>query len=472
MSELTGATLAAGFFVFWLLLVETASRRKILGPEAGRKALHLGGGLGCLAFPLLVESPITVLLLALGFASVFAWGERGALACLSRVSRHSRGGIYFPFAVAGVFWLTADRPGLYLASMLVLTLSDAAAALAGARFGRFHFRVGGVAEHKSLEGSFMFFVISLLAIILPLRLLDGLDLPHAFLAALLTATLLTGVEAVSIAGRDNLYVPMAAAFILLKVVSKPVPELLLQTFSLLALFTLVFLFNRRMLRTQALVTIFLMVYAVWALGSIDWAVPLLTASAAFAVCFEKTGATQRATRVYRRMTLLAAPAVTTVLIANLTGIFSFAFAPYLAAILVPLLWGVQRQGTAHADEALPTLAPRRLLLMFLIGLAVLAFPLFRGLHPDPMAVLILTATVGITLWLGWKANTRLPTFRGGRGVLFTTLATMLILAGLQTNRCLACWRPGLWADQYDREADVLFPLQAHWLQHIGGPECN
>lgn len=470
MNDLPGALVAAAFFLVWLLLVETAARRDFLGPEAGRKALHLGGGLGCLAFPLLVTSPFTVLLLALGFASVFAWGERGALVCLSRVSRHSRGGVYFPFAVAGVFWLTAGQPGLYLSTMMVLTFSDSAAALAGGRFGRLRFRVGGVSEQKSLEGSLMFFLISFLAIYLPLRLIDGLDIPHALLAAALTSTLLTGIEAVSIAGRDNLYVPMAAAFILLKVVDKPVPELQLQTASLLFLFLLVFVLNRRILRTRALVTIFLMVYAVWTLGSVDWAVPLIIASASFAVLFESTGSVQRATRVYRRMSILAAPAVAAVLLANVTGLFRAAYGPYLAGVLVPLLWGIQRQLTGVADEHLTVLRPWRILLLSSVGLAVLAFPLLRGIQSHVPTVLVLLATVTLFLFLGWQANVRVSTFRGERSVLLTTLAAMLLTAGLQSAGVLTCWRPSQWGDHFGREADVLFPVPVKWQQRLEGSE--
>lgn len=466
MPELTGALIAAAFFFGWLLLTETAARRNLLGPEAGRKALHLGGGLGCLAFPLLVTSPLTVLLLATGFAVVFAWGERGGLACLSRVSRRSLGGLYFPFAVAGVFWLTASRPGLYVGAMLVLTLSDTAAALAGSRFGRLRFRVGGVDEQKSLEGSLMFFTVSFLGIFLPLQLLDGLDIPHAFLAALLTATLLTGIEAISIGGRDNLFVPMAAAFILIKVVTKPVAELLAQTLSLVVIFALVLLLNRRILRTRALVTAFLMIYAVWTLGSADWAVPLLCASAMFAGIFETTGSSQRATRVYRRMTLLASPAVALTVFANLTGGFAFFFAPYLAAVLVPLLWGIQRQLTAALDEPLPRLTPLRSTLLLLAAAAVLVFPLLRGRCPSLSALTALLLTVTTCLLLGWQANHRLKCCQGARAVLLTTLAAILLTGALQAGLGIPCWRPVLWADHYSREADVLLPMR------FGVPPCT
>lgn len=91
-------------------------------------------------------------------------------------------------------------PGLpALAGILVAGVADAAAAVAGKRFGRRRYPGG-----KSLEGSLVFLVV-----VIPILLLaTGLPL----IAATGVALLLTAVEALSLPVDDNLYLPIVAAF--------------------------------------------------------------------------------------------------------------------------------------------------------------------------------------------------------------------------------------------------------------------
>src|SRR5690606_1856024 len=142
----------------------------------------------------------------------------------------------------------------------------------------------GVVESKSLEGSIAFWVVTFLAVLLPLVLIKSdVSVMQSLLSAFLAATLLTMVEAVSIGGRDNLFVPLIAAFLLLKTVTKSTPELMMQSVSILILFALLPVVNRygRLLRTKNLMIMSIILYGVWSLGSVDWAVPLLVAILVF-----------------------------------------------------------------------------------------------------------------------------------------------------------------------------------------------
>ncbi len=459
--ELLGALALVGLFAALIGLAEALARLTRIDPEWSRKLVHLGGGFGCLLFPWLVDSPWTVLGLALGFGFVFWWAERRRwLLCLCRVSRQSRGSLYYPFAVAGLFWASADRYGLYAAAVLVLTVSDTAAALVGSRYGRIRYRTGGVEESKSLEGSLAFWGLSFLLVYLPLRWGSGVDPAHAAFAAFLTASLLTAVEAVAVGGRDNLYVPILAAFVLLKVVTKPAAELAVQSVSMVLVFGLMILLNRygRILRTKGLMIVAVLVYGAWSLGSADWAVPLLAAFAAFALVFHATGGEQRRTRAYRRMAVLAAPSALLVLAANVTGAFSFAYGPFLVAVLVPLVWAV----ALHLDAA--PAVPRRRWSGRQAGAAVgsaalvLAGPVLMRRAPDPAGVLTLAALSIFAVWLGLGLTLLWPRFTGSTAVIAVTCVTILLTAGGQTAGWLACWRPTRWADVFSREADVLFPL--------------
>lgn len=89
--------------------------------------------------------------------------------------------------------------GPAIAGILVAGVADAVAAVVGKRFGRLRYRGG-----KSVEGSvgFLILVTAIVAILVP-----------AFhpLVVLALAFLLTGLEALTLAVPDNLYLPVATA---------------------------------------------------------------------------------------------------------------------------------------------------------------------------------------------------------------------------------------------------------------------
>ena len=63
--DLPGALILSGIFLGLLVVAELWRRLGSPKPEHTRKLVHTGGGIACLFFPFLVESPWTVLLMAL-----------------------------------------------------------------------------------------------------------------------------------------------------------------------------------------------------------------------------------------------------------------------------------------------------------------------------------------------------------------------------------------------------------------------
>lgn len=277
MSELLGSAILLLLFFGVIGVAETLMRKDRLAAETARKSIHLSGGLGCLLFPLLVSSWIAVLCLALLFAAVFYFGEnQKMLKSLSSVKRKSCGSLLFPIAILILFIVSDGRFWLYASSLLVLVLADTAAALAGTRFGSvFYQTVPG--EQKSLEGTVMFCLVGFLAVYLPLLILS--DIPHltCILTAFLMALLLGGLEAVSIGGTDNLFVPLATSFLLLKLPTKPQSEIFFQCLSFIGISLLVFKANQRhkTLQVRSLIIFSLVTYAAWSLGSGDWMIPVI-----------------------------------------------------------------------------------------------------------------------------------------------------------------------------------------------------
>lgn len=276
--DLVGAGMLSILFIAVTGFAELFTRRGKLDPELARKSVHLAGGLGCLLIPFLIHSWITVLCLALFFAAVFYAGERrGLLRSLSSVKRDSVGSLLFPVSVLLLFVVSGERLWLYIAGLLILVLADTAAALAGTHLGRRFYRTAP-GEQKSLEGTVSFFAVGFFCVFFPLLGLSGYTTLTCLLTALLMAILLAGFEAISIGGTDNLFVPVATCYLLLKVPEKAPEEILFQCLSLLLLAVMVSVLNRRVatLHTRLLIMFIMITFAAWSLGSVEWMIPLVS----------------------------------------------------------------------------------------------------------------------------------------------------------------------------------------------------
>jgi phytol kinase len=394
-------------------------------PEWTRKLVHLGGGITCLFFPFLVESPWVVLALTVGMSALFAGAARfGFLQSLHGVERTSRGAEYYPLAIFLVFVLSRGRPWLYVAAVLVLAVADAFAALIGSRYGRVHYQTER--GEKSLEGSLVFFVTAFLAIHLPMLLLTDLPRETTVLAALLVAFLVTGFEAISLRGTDNLFVPVAVVFILGKITTKPVSEVVYQNLSLLAICIVVAILAWRIpaFNTGAAIAMILFVYANWSLGSWQWALPVLAGLVCYLVAWvtipERTPEIQIRIRAISRALV---PLFLILILANATRAWDLLYGPYVFATA----------GVLAFSLAGPILNLRRL---------------SRGLRPAAVAATAIVATLVTSLppWLlqGRAHALQLPV---GALVVFvvTWIITLLdarpgvVLGGWTASRILGTW---------------------------------
>jgi phytol kinase len=219
--ELTSLLFTGCVFAAILVLAELLRSHWGVRAEATRKLVHVLSGLVGAAFPWLFATPWSVASLTASYALLMAWTRRGGwLRSVHGVDRRTRGGVCYPAAVALVFWLAHERPEVYVPSILVLALGDAAAALVGRAYGDTRYRtLGGV---KSVEGSLAFLVVALPCVYVPLLLMTSLSPLPLLLCSINVALLTCGLEALAPDGSDNLLIPTACCLALLHMTASPV----------------------------------------------------------------------------------------------------------------------------------------------------------------------------------------------------------------------------------------------------------
>lgn len=265
---------AAAVGLGFLLIFATAELWRRYGNppvEWSRKFVHFGGGLLVLGFPWIFETRWSVLVLAASFSAMI-WITRriGLLQSVHGVSRASDGSLFYPLGVVLLFTLAYDRPAFYVAAALTLIVADTAAALLGSAYGRKTYAVED--DRRSLEGSAVFLLVTFLAVHVPLLLMTGIDRNASVLVAVHVALVVTLFEGVSLRGSDNLLIPLAAYFLLLRLTAEPVSVIAGHIVALVATLVLLGLvaWRSHLLTTSGVMAASLFFYWVYALGGVEW----------------------------------------------------------------------------------------------------------------------------------------------------------------------------------------------------------
>lgn len=276
--EAITALIVAGIYILIFLIGETVRRLIPSNVEVSRKTVHLLGGLTALSFPYLFVSHWTVFALSVSFcASMLITKRKGILKSVHDVERKSHGGLYHPAAVYLIFLISSTKPVIYFISILVMAVSDTMAALVGGKYGVIKFDVEG--SLRSLEGSIAFLFVTFLCIHLPLLLLTDIGRTESVLIALIIALLVTGFEAISLSGSDNIIVPFGTYFVLAKFINQPLKAVVWQAEILLMLIAagLIMYIRPRLLKTSGLIAMIMLNYAALSLCNYYWFLPLFLA---------------------------------------------------------------------------------------------------------------------------------------------------------------------------------------------------
>jgi uncharacterized protein (TIGR00297 family) len=209
---LTIAGTSVGLFAF---LSEISARKRFVPQWLSRKVLHTFSVGLCGLMPFLLKDLNALFWIVLAAEILLLVLVGRGILFKEDSGRKSWGIALFPLPFLFLIWQFPMHPWLIAIPMIVLALSDSAAAIFGKLFSKKQFNLTG--DPKSLVGSAAFFVTTCAILLLIPKLIS---VPHAFREDLfllfipLFSFLVTLSEAMGSKGTDNLFVPVSVSLLL------------------------------------------------------------------------------------------------------------------------------------------------------------------------------------------------------------------------------------------------------------------
>lgn len=197
-----------------LFMSEIAWKRAHIYDELARKFVHISSGLFIATFGFWVEYEwIMVLSVCFVIANVIN-RYTNYFHAIHAVKRKSWGDVLFGVGVFIVAWMEPSA-WLFMAAILQVSLADGLAAVAGVTYGKSHGRYFLFGQPKSVIGSMVFLVTSML-ILMALFLLDPYfaDPFKMIPVALMLPLLLVCIENLAVYGLDNVLLPVVTVLFL------------------------------------------------------------------------------------------------------------------------------------------------------------------------------------------------------------------------------------------------------------------
>jgi phytol kinase len=215
--DIYNASLLSLLFIQLFIIAEILHRKFSVKPGFTRKLIYTGTGILTLLFPFTLHTVVAVFILCFVFGVILYITIRAQLLqSMTGLDPNSAGSLLFPASVfiCFAFYKLNNNILCFYLPVLTLAICDPIAALIGRKWpiGSFIIRY----SHKTLSGSFAFFLAALC--ISGFLLYNMTDLPPVliFRKALLLASLTSVAEAVSTRGFDNLTIP-ATVLLCLKI---------------------------------------------------------------------------------------------------------------------------------------------------------------------------------------------------------------------------------------------------------------
>ena len=256
-------------------LIDRLEKKEKLSSELIRKILHIGSGLIALLFPLFFHTLMGVVYLGVFFIVVLLVlrnlkrFKSGIGKALRKDDRESRGDIYFIVSIVLLWVFSYSNRVLYYIPLLILIFADALAALGGIKYGKRKYK--SVVGEKSIEGSGIFFIVTLSINLIILLIFTDIEIENIVLISVLMSFLSMILEAISWRGLDNLFVPLLCFFILKSSMESNTSVIGINLFVTIILFLIV-IFGKKYvaLSDDAALAGAFYTYFVWIIGGLSW----------------------------------------------------------------------------------------------------------------------------------------------------------------------------------------------------------
>lgn len=196
-----------------LLIIKLVDKKLKLNGELKRKLFHTSMGLTMLLLPHIFTSVASVAVLGIiALIIMYLLKKNTKLkkslgSVLYDIDRDSLGEIFFVISVFSIFYLSKGDKILYSIPILILTLADSTAALIGKNYGKNNLSQLNE-DTKSLEGSFMFFMVAFMATLVPILLYTEVGREETLIISAIVGFNVALVEMISHSGNDNLLIPL------------------------------------------------------------------------------------------------------------------------------------------------------------------------------------------------------------------------------------------------------------------------
>lgn len=273
------------FFIALFLIILCAEMLRRLtskSAEVTRKIVHILTGVLVAMTPFMVQSKWPLVVLGILFSAIDYIAIRyGLLQGMHGTFRYTYGTVFYPIAVVVLTLLLWDQhKTIYVCAILILAISDAAAAIVGERLRRPIFLKFGP-DTKTLQGSTAMFLSTFLIVIFCLTVLpqdiSDLGIGRIVGIAMVVAVISTVCEAISLQGSDNLTVPLGAAFAMHYMLNQSQVDVMIFGLGMVfALFVAIVSYRLRFLSQSGAMGTFLLGVLVFGVGRWNFALPILT----------------------------------------------------------------------------------------------------------------------------------------------------------------------------------------------------
>lgn len=231
-----------------LLAIKLIEKRTNLNGEIKRKLFHVTMGLVMLTFPYIFSSSLSVGILGIIALIIMYVLKNTKLkqtvgTVLYSVERESMGEIFFVISVFLIFYLSKGDKILFSIPILILTFADSIAALIGKNYAKRNLAELNE-DAKSIEGSFMFFMVAFMATLVPLLLCTSVGREETLIISTIVGFNVALIEMISHSGNDNLLIPLTTYAFLATHIGLGVEQLRINLIILGIIFVLVTIANR------------------------------------------------------------------------------------------------------------------------------------------------------------------------------------------------------------------------------------